>query len=425
MTTGILTFDGVDYPDGQASDPRTLGWMQGSPPPLDKRIGFEGDRFANFPELRWSLSHMRELTPTVNIWRGPHGSSSLGETPRAGDQAEIDRLTFDDMQGRPRRWLDSQFDTYTDGIVVLHRGRRVYERYFGELQPERPHACFSITKSYAATLAAMLIHDGTLDERQRIPHYLPEMRGTAYDDATVRDVLDMQVGLAYTELYADPASDVWAYSRAGGFRWRPPDYAGPTTFYAYLQTLRREGEHGRAFAYKTPNTEVLCWVMARATGAGLAEMLSKQFWAPLGCEQDGYLGVDSIGVPMGGGGMSPTLRDLARFGEMMRCDGAWQGRQCVPAAVVADIRRGSDPAKFATAGYVLLPGYSYRGMWWVSHNELGAFEARGIHGQRLYVAPKAEMVVARFASHPIAASAANDPITLPAFLALARLLGAR
>jgi CubicO group peptidase (beta-lactamase class C family) len=425
MTEGTLTFDGADYPDGPASDPRTMGWMQGSPPPLEKRIGFERDQFANFPELRWSLSHMRELTPTVSIWRGHQAPSPLGDAPSAGDEAAIDELRFADMQGRQRRWRESQLDTYTDGVLVLHRGRRVYERYFGELRPERPHACFSITKSYAATLAATLIHEGTLDERQPVAHYLPELRGTAYRDATLRDVMDMQVGIAYSELYADSKSDIWAYARAGGFRWRSPDDVGPANFYDYLQTLRKEGEHGQAFAYKTPNTEVLCWVMKRVTGMGLAEMLSQRFWAPLGCEEDGYLGVDSIGVPMGGGGLSATLRDLARFGEMMRCDGAWRGHQRVPEAVVADIRRGSDPAKFAKAGYVLLSGYSYRSMWWVSHNDLGAFEARGIHGQRLYIAPKAEMVVARFASHPIAASAANDPITLPAFAALARMLNGR
>jgi len=424
MADGFLTFDGVDYLDGKASDPRTLGWMTGAPPPPDRRIEFEHDQFADFPELRWSLSHMRELTPTVNVRRGSSVPGSLGAPPPAEIESDIDRMTFSDMHGRQRRWLDSLFDTYTDGILVLHRGRRVYERYLGALEPERPHSCFSMTKSYAAMLAAMLIEDGTLYERQRVSHYLPEMRGTAYDDATLRDVMDMQVGVAYTELYADPTADVWAYARAGGFRWRPSDYTGPRTFYEYLQTLRTEGEHRRAFAYKTPNTEVLCWVMKRVTGVGLADMLSDRFWVPLGCEHDAYLGVDSIGVPMGGGGMSATLRDLARFGEMMRCDGAWHGRQIVPEAVVADVRRGSDPAKFALAGYVLLTGYSYRSMWWVSHNELGAFEARGIHGQRLYVAPQAGMVVARFASHPVAASAANDPITLPAFRALAQRLNA-
>jgi hypothetical protein len=106
----------------------------------------------------------------------------------------------------------------------------------------------------------------------------------------------------------------------------------------------------------------------------------------------------------------------------MRREGEANGRQVLPAAVIADIRRGSDPEKFAKAGYTLLPGYSYRSMWWVTHNELDAIEARGIHGQRLYIAPAADMVVARFASHPIAASAANDTITLPALLALGRML---
>jgi CubicO group peptidase (beta-lactamase class C family) len=154
-------------------------------------------------------------------------------------------------------------------------------------------------------------------------------------------------------------------------------------------------------------------------------MLGERLWQPLGCEQDAYLSLDPIGVPMGGGGLCASLRDLARFGELMRREGEWNGQQLVPQAVVADIRRGSDPARFAKAGYTLLPGYSYRSMWWVTHNELDAFEGRGIHGQRLYVAPKADLVVARFASHPVAASAANDPITLPALLALGRMLRER
>jgi len=113
---------------------------------------------------------------------------------------------------------------------------------------------------------------------------------------------------------------------------------------------------------------------------------------------------------------------MARFGEAMRCDGACGDKQVIPAAVVSDIRRGSDTVKFAAAGYSLLAGFSYRDMWWVTHNEYGAFEARGIHGQRLYIAPGADLVVARFASHPVAASAANDPITIPALSALGRLL---
>src|SRR5262249_18523828 len=157
-------------------------------------------------------------------------------------------------------------------------------------------------------------------------------------------------------------ADIWVYGRAGGLRPRPKGYAGPGNFYEYLVTLHKEGAHGEAFAYKTINTEVMCWMMARATGIGLADMLSERLWQRLGCEQDGYICVDPIGVAMGGAGLSATLRDLARFGELMRLEGSRDGEQVIPAAVVERIRAGADPLKFAKAGYNLLPGYSYRDM---------------------------------------------------------------
>jgi CubicO group peptidase (beta-lactamase class C family) len=421
MKSATFEIDGVEYPDADASDPNALGWMQGAPPPEAKLIRFQDDRFLQFPQIRWTLSHMRELAPTAQVWRGAGAPSDLGVAPQ-GLEASIDALAFVDMRGQSLSWAQSLQRTYTDGIVVLHRGQRIYERYFGALQAQRPHACFSITKSYAATLAATLLHERALDETKTVSHYLPEMRGTAYEDATLREVLDMQIGVEYSEAYADPKAHIWDYGRAGGLRPRGPDYSGPGNFYEYLRTLRKEGAHGAAFAYKTINTEVMCWVMKRVTGIAFEHMLSERIWSKIGCEEDGYLTVDTIGVAMGGGGLSASLRDLCRFGELMRREGAWGGQQVLPAEVIADIRRGADPEKFALAGYTLLPGYSYRNMWWVSHNMLGVFEGRGIHGQRLYIAPKAELVIARFCSHPVATSAANDPITLPAFAAMSQLL---
>lgn len=165
----------------------------------------------------------------------------------------------------------------------------------------------------------------------------------------------------------------------------------------------------------------MAWVMARVTGRSFAQLLQERLWAPLGCEEDSYLRVDSVGMPVACGGLSATLRDVARFGELMRPEGDWNGRQVIPASVVREVRRGGDLTKFAK-GTPWLPGYSYRSMWRVSHNELDAFEGRGTHCQRLYVAPKAEMVVARFASHPLASANGMDPITGPLLPALGRLL---
>ena len=421
MASDTLAFDGVEYPDGTACEPAVLGLMQGAPPPIAQRVRFEDDRFLQFPQNRWALSHLRELVPTAAVWRGCGSAGDMGQTTVDGE-ATIDALRFEGLDGRRHTWLESLAHTYTDGILILHGGIRVYERYLGALEPQRPHACFSVTKSYVATLAATLIHEGVLDENRTVAYYLPETAGTAFAAASLRDVLDMQVGIAGSEAYADPGAMIWDYFRAGGFRARSPEYVGPGNYYDYLLTLRQEGEHGHVFSYKTVNTEVLCWVMKRATGIALADMLSDRIWSRLGCEEDAYLAVDSIGVAMGGAGLSASLRDLARFGEMMRCEGAAQGRQVIPSAVVADIVRGSDRSKFAGAGYALLGGYSYRSMWWVSHDALGVYEGRGIHGQRLYIVPAAQLVIARFASHPIASSAANDPITLPAFRAVTQLL---
>ena len=281
MKTGTWIFDGVEYADNEASDPNLLGWMQGSPPAPEKRIRFEDDRVLGFPELRWSLSHMRELAPTACIWRGTDEPSDLGLVTRDSESA-VEALSFLDINGERLSWTESLRRTYTDGILILHRGRRIYERYFGALQPHGSHACFSITKSYAATLGAMLLHEGTLDEAKTVAHYLPEMRDTGYADATLREVLDMQIGVAYSEIYSDPQADFWSYGRAAGLRPRPADYRGPRSLYEYLQTLRKQGAHGTAFSYKTVNTDVLCWVMKRVTGIGLADMMSQRIWSRIG-----------------------------------------------------------------------------------------------------------------------------------------------
>jgi CubicO group peptidase (beta-lactamase class C family) len=132
--------------------------------------------------------------------------------------------------------------------------------------------------------------------------------------------------------------------------------------------------------------------------------------------------IDSEGTEFAGGGLNGALRDMARFGEAMRLGGIYNGQEIVPQVVVDDIRKGGKKSDFAKAGFATLPGWSYRAMWWVSHNDHGAFMARGIHGQAIYIDPKAEMVIARFGSHPLAANMNYDPTTLPAFHALAEHL---
>ncbi|WP_021027401.1 serine hydrolase [Comamonas sp. B-9] len=407
------------YPDAADSDPIKLGWMQGSPPPADRILRFDDGSYFQFPAMRWSVSHFRELMPTVNISRGLRPAAPL---PRAL-RSDIDDVEFKRLDtGETMRWRDSLAANYTDGIVVLHKGRIVYERYAGALQPDGQHAAMSVTKSFVGTLAAMLVAEGTLDPDRKAADYVPELAVSAFGSATVRQVMDMTTGIRFSEDYADPKAEVWAHAAAGNPLPKPKDFTGPRSYYEFLQTVQPQGMHGEAFGYRTANTDALGWIIARVSGQSVAQLLSSRIWSRLGAEQDAYMSIDATGTPFAGGGLNTGLRDLARFGEMVRNNGYFNGQQIIPAAAIADIRQGGKRADFVKAGYALLPGWSYRNMWWVTHNAHGAFAARGVHGQALYIDPTAQMVIARYGSHPVAANAANDPTSLPAFEALAQHL---
>ena len=416
------------------SDPNLLGWMQGHPPPIDKRVQQSDGSFFTFPKTRWAFSNTREIVPTSNIPRGTGAVSTL-PTALRDDLDDVACTVLGSSPDAKRMTWDEAFNAnYTDGIVVLHKGQVVYERYAGALTPNKQHWAFSVTKSFVGTLGAMRVFDGSLDANKLIPHYIPELKDSAFGTATVRQVMDMTTNLQYLENYADPKAEIWEHSRAGGLLPKPIDYTGEPSFYDYLPRVKLgaeyDGQHGQGFRYKTVNTDVLGWILRRIAGEGkgepkgerLGEQLSKQIWSRLGCEQDAYITVDSAGTEFAGGGLHTSLRDLARFGEMMRQGGFYNGQQIVPEAVVAGICQGAGIAHFASAGYNLLPGWSYQSMWWITHNEHGAYMARGIHGQAIYIDPKAEMVIARYGSHPLAANAHLDPTSLPAYHALAKHL---
>lgn len=365
----------ANLPDAAASDPRTLGWMQGFPPPPAKTIRFADGTSYRFPQWRWTFSHVREIVATVVVWRG---TGKVAELPRT--ERNLDAMAFADSDDQQKTWSDMLALTYTDGILVLHRGNVVYEKYFGALEPQLQHLGHSMTKSFVGTLAASLAAEGKLDPQAQVTRYVPELNDTAYGDATVRQVMDMIIGVQFSENYADPKAEVWDYARAGGLLPVVPGYQGPRNFYDFLTKLKKEGEHGQTFAYKTVNAEVLAWIVKRASGKSLAQLFSESIWQKLGAEEDAYFSVDGIGTEQGGGGLNTSLRDLARFGEMIRMNGRFNGQQIIPAAVIEDIRRGGDKALFAKAGFKTLPNYSYRNMWWVSSDDHGTFEARGIHG---------------------------------------------
>jgi CubicO group peptidase (beta-lactamase class C family) len=409
----------ADPLSAEDSDPRKLGWMTGFPSPQDKLIMQPETDYFSFPKLRWTVCHIRELLPTKQVSRGIGASVPLKYLIDEG----IDEVRFTPIGGGdPMTWKESLSTNYTDGILILHKDKVVYEKYFGCLNEMGQHAAMSMTKSLTGLLAEILVAEGALDDKAKVSSIVPELSGSAFGSATVRQVMDMTTALDYSEDYSDPNADIWIYSAAANPLPKPKDYEGPNGYFEYLQTVKQDGDHGEAFGYRTINTDALGWIVSRITGKDLANLLSERIWSQMGAEQDGYMTVDAKGTPFAGGGLSAGLRDLGRIGLLMLNGGEINGQRLFPQEVVQSIRSGGNREAFAKAGYKTLEGGSYRGMWWVFHNKHGTFAARGVHGQTIYVDPTAAMVIVRFSSFPTAKNAKIDPTSLPAYQAVAEYL---
>ncbi|WAJ30485.1 serine hydrolase domain-containing protein [Antarcticirhabdus aurantiaca] len=410
------------------SDPRVMGWMQGFPPPPDKIIMQPESDYFSFPRLRWSVCHIRQLLPTVEISRGigaPVPLDYVDVLAFANQRAAIDALTFKPIGAdKEMTWRESLDANYTDGILILHEDRVVYERYFGCLDDAGKHAAMSMTKSLTGLLAQILVAEGRLDENALVSSIIPEISRSAFATATVRQVMDMTTGLRFSENYSDPKADIWTYSAAASPLPKPADYKGPNGYWAYLEQVQPEGRNGDAFHYRTVNADMLGWIVSRIADKSVAELASERLWRPMGAEQDAYMTVDAKGVPFAGGGLSAGLRDLGRLGLLMLNEGVIDNKRLFPAAAVQRIRAGGDPAKFGT-NYPALIGGSYASMWWIFPGRDGVFAARGVHGQTIYVDPAARMVIVRFASYPQAENNLIDPTTIPAFQAVADYLKAK
>jgi CubicO group peptidase (beta-lactamase class C family) len=382
-----------------------LGLMQGFPVPPDKRV--TRDNFVIYPYSRWAFQNIRALQPTRGIFRGGDPVAAI-----AADPVDLDALTFTVANGRQvplGTWFD---ESGTDSFLVLHKGKLVYERYFNGMARSSLHQMFSVTKSFVGTLALCLIDEGAIEPGKQVQQYLPELRGSAFGEATVQQVLAMTTSIEFSEDYADPDADVRKYGYVFGTFTAPADYRGATSIFEYLPTLKRaKRDHGEGFLYLTPNTDVLGWLTSRVSGKSVAQQLEQRIWQRLGVERDGYMWINALGEEMAGGGLNITAADAARFGQMILQNGMFNGQQVIPASVAQRILRPGDPAPFnriyQDPWYEHI-GHAYHDQWWTFATAHKPVSANGIFGQFIYIDAVAEVVIVKQSSHPQAESDANE-----------------
>ncbi len=376
-----------------SADPVTSNRMTGAPP-------FGADRLVTLadwqdpPMNRWSFQHVRELVPSAPIVRGP---GPVRELPRA----ERDVLSLPIGSGaRPTtvgQYLDA---TQTDAFLVLHRGEVVAEHYFNGMGPASLHLLMSVSKSITGALAGVVVQRGLLRPDAPITDVVPELAGSSFEHAKVQHLLDMRSGTRFDENYDDADADVRVYEQV--YQWRPRvDPTLPADALAYFATLTNDGEHGGPFRYRSILTDVLAWVLERASGVRFHELVSSEIWAPMGAEFDAEVTLDPRGNAMADGGISATLRDVGRFG-LLYLPGV---AGVLPQEWLADTVRGaSDGAEAFVSGDDppgFPPGAHYRNGWWILDPNAPLLYAWGIYGQNVFVHGPTETVMVKLSTSPV------------------------
>ncbi|MEM1162330.1 MAG: serine hydrolase [Pseudomonadota bacterium] len=312
--------------------------------------------------------------------------------------------------------------THTDGLVILHNGALVHESYANGMTASDPHICMSVSKSMLGLLAGTLAKSGDLDLSSNAATYIPELTQTAFANATVQQLLDMRTGVTFDEDYLATAGPIIEYRKSTN--WNPLEPGqSPTDLRSFLLTLvETDGPHGGRFDYKSPCTDLLGWVIERATGRRFADLFSDLIWKPMGAETPAAITVDRLGAPRTAGGMSITTRDLARVGQMV-CEGGWG---IVPEDWINDIVENGDPDAWAHGSFAEeFSGLEmhYRSKWYVLRGKDPVLFCLGIHGQNLLVDRKAQVVLARHASGPDPLDLRSEKLTIKLFEAVRNRLG--
>lgn len=356
------------------------------------------------PLMRYVFLNMGELFHESLIHRrGPIAPLAYRLDARIGDfetSSRLGEMTLD-------RYIH---EAAVDAIVVVHGGEIVYEVY-PRMRSHDKHLLMSVSKGVTATLIAILEDRGLIDRELAIDTYLPELADSGWAGVPVIDILDMASGIdcheRETDAYTDPARCYYQFEASLG--WLRPTRETAESPYDHIASLGAHRPPGEAFEYTSPNTFILSWLIERVLDTSYAEAVSREIWQKIGAESDAVISAPRRGIAIAHGGISATLRDVARFGLLFTPSWSVVSREPIVSAAYAEqIRSGgrqaifdrgihTDRNRLRVAGE--MPRHNtYQ---WDFVMEDGDFYKGGYGGQGLYVSPRLDLVIAFFGTFEV------------------------
>ena len=279
--------------------------------------------------------------------------------------------------------INYDVDTYFDkarvaAVVILHNGKIRYERYGLDFDESGRWTSFSVAKSFTSTLVGAAIKDGFIASvNDPVSKYIPGLKGSAYDDVTVEQLLTMSSGVAWNEDYEDPQSDVAKFNNH-------VSEDGSSNLVSYMSKLPRAHPPGQVWNYSTGETNMIGVLVRNATGRDLTSYLSEKVWQPLGMQQNASWLLNEDGSEISGCCIQAATRDFARFGQFFMQGAKVNGESIVPDYWINKASTKSMPIGVDGQGY----GYQ----WWTFDD--GTYTAYGIFGQSIFIDPSKNLVIA-------------------------------
>ncbi|TGD30016.1 class C beta-lactamase-related serine hydrolase [Brevibacterium sp. S22] len=374
-----------------------------------------------WPEFfAFALTRMQEIFPTGGIPRGIGPVREFVTEDNDFRPLAIDREKWPAIDEAWSTVGDVLAGTHTDAWLVTRNGVALAEEYAWPMKPARQHMLFSVSKSIVATVIGALADAGLLSPADLVTTHVPALAESGYAGATIRDLLDMRSGIKFSEEYLEDGSEIRALFEAVDFA--PRTASSAKGIKNFLTGLTSERDHGSAFVYRSCETDVLAWIAEAVTGQPFSIVASEYVWSRIGAAHAAQVCQDRWGGSIADGAISATLRDLARFGEMIARGGTTDnGERVLSAEWVDDIFTGAeDSAKVfaASPSGRSYPGGMYRSQFWLPSADRNVVIGIGIHGQMLYIDRATQTVGIKLSSDPEPVSLAAQHGTLAMFEAI-------
>lgn len=374
--------------------------MKGSPPPIEYQVTL--DNWRKYPFNSWSFVNVRNLIPTSPIYNNPDKEVILQK-----QLIDIDDLVIDHKNTSYK--LKEIFKICdTDAFLVMHKGKIKFEFYDKFTRFNTPHIIFSVSKSLTSLLTGILVEKKVININNYISHILPETKGTAYEDATVRNVLDMSIASGFIEDYTGQAEIFKKYRSSTG--WDLPETKSKQTvkgLHDFLSSMPKSNQkHGKKYHYCSPHSDLLGWIIERASGENYSKIMADLLFKKAGINHEANVTVDKWGASRAAGGISVSPYDLLLLSELVRNHGSNKNGQVIPAAWIEDFVNNKNNNSYLNQDNLeRFPNGNYRSKWYQTGFKDNEYCAIGIHGQNIWINPQKEITIVRMSS-------ASDPINI-------------